>query len=516
MHLINLLAILVPTCVLYRLKKRFTQLPLPPQPKGLPLVGHTFSTPSTNEWITFHEWSKELGTNILYLNVTGQSMIVLSSAKVAIDLLEKRSSIYSSRPYFPFHVDLMGAGFNTVLLNYGETWRRHRRLQHAFFGSSASSNYRTKIARTVHSLLGRLIEDSKDFKAQVQLFAGDTLISLCYGLDIATREGRRYHEVFLEGDKALLESAISGSFLVDFLPFLKYIPEWMPGAGFQTKARLWRGVIQEMIKLPFNATKENMETGNCPPCFVCTSLGSTGQKLQGPDLEDNVLSAAGSLFSAGVETTVSIICSCILGLLERPEVLQRAHEELDRVVQPGQLPDFNDQPSLPFVTAIAKESLRWRNVAPLGVAHYIEVEDEYEGYRIPKKSVVMVNQWALLHDEEIYPDPFAFKPERFMNGDVYNHETKDPEFACWGFGRRICPGRYLAFDAIWLTIASLIHAFNIEKEIDENGTPIEPNPSYETGAVYGPESFPCRIKSRSGDFAKLVQAAIVQHAENSD
>lgn len=57
-------------------------------------------------------------------------------------------------------------------------------------------------------------------------------------------------------------------------------------------------------------------------------------------------------------------------MVQRPEVFQRAREELDRVVKPGQLPDFDDQPSLPFITAIAKESLRWRNVAPMGKLLY--------------------------------------------------------------------------------------------------------------------------------------------------
>ena len=64
---------------------------------------------------------------------------------------------------------------------------------------------------------------------------------------------------------------------------------------------------------------------------------------------------------------MAAITSCILGLLERPDVFRKAQEDLDRVVKPGQLPDFEHEESLPFITAILKETLRWRDVVPIGI-----------------------------------------------------------------------------------------------------------------------------------------------------
>lgn len=60
------------------------------------------------------------------------------------------------------------------------------------------------------------------------------------------------------------------------------------------------------------------------------------------------------------------VATCILALINYPEVLRHAQEELDRVLLPGHLPDFNDYDSLPYITAIMKESMRWRPTAPLG------------------------------------------------------------------------------------------------------------------------------------------------------
>jgi len=62
----------------------------------------------------------------------------------------------------------------------------------------------------------------------------------------------------------------------------------------------------------------------------------------------------------------SIGC-CILALLNHPEVLKRAQAEIDSVLKPGTLPDFGDEDSLPYVTAIVKESMRLRDILPLGM-----------------------------------------------------------------------------------------------------------------------------------------------------
>ncbi len=76
-----------------------------------------------------------------------------------------------------------------------------------------------------------------------------------------------------------------------------------------------------------------------------------------------------------------------------PEVQKKAQEELDRVVGPTRLPEYADRKNLPYVNAIVKETLRWHVVGPLGLPHVNDADDEYKGYVIPKKSIVMVNVW---------------------------------------------------------------------------------------------------------------------------
>ncbi|TFK33959.1 cytochrome P450 [Crucibulum laeve] len=110
----------------------------------------------------------------------------------------------------------------------------------------------------------------------------------------------------------------------------------------------------------------------------------------------------------------------------------------------------------------------------------------------------------MLHNETIYPDPFIFNPDRFMKNGKINISVRDPVHACFGFGRRIRPGRYMAFSAVWIAIASLISVFDIEKVVDDDGNAIELTHEYISALVCMPKPFKCLIKLRS----KEAEAAI--------
>jgi cytochrome P450 len=78
-----------------------------------------------------------------------------------------------------------------------------------------------------------------------------------------------------------------------------------------------------------------------------------------------------------------------------PDVQKRAQDELDRVIGRGRLPGFTDRDHLPYINAVVKESLRWHPVTPMGVAHSVSDDDVYDGYYIPKGSVIMPNIWSV-------------------------------------------------------------------------------------------------------------------------
>jgi len=282
----------------------------------------------------------------------------------------------------------------------------------------------------------------------------------------------------------------------------------MPGADFQRKANTWKKVTRELLEVPFIETKEEMAMGTAPVSFTSLSLGTLeglSQKEYAAQ-EMTVKGTAANMYAAGSDTTVSALGTFILAMLLNPEAQKKAQAEIDSVVGERHLPDFSDEESLPYVSALVKEVLRWRNVTPIGVPHYLAVEDEYRGYRIPAGSLVIGNTWALLHDEDMYPDPDTFKPERFILDGKRNPLVLDPEMVAFGFGRRVCPGRHLASSSVWITVASMLATFNIEKAVDEEGKIVEPSYEYFPGVISSPLPFRCSIAPRSRQAMDVIQA----------
>lgn len=122
----------------------------------------------------------------------------------------------------------------------------------------------------------------------------------------------------------------------------------------------------------------------------------------------------------------------------------------------------------------------------------------YDGYLIPGKSIVIGNAWAMLQDEMEYPDPKAFKPERFLKQGKIDASIRDPASIVFGFGRRyvsldlskrlvdltwasICPGAHIAQAISWMQIATILSSFNISPATDKFGNAETPTMEYHNG-----------------------------------
>jgi len=223
-----------------------------------------------------------------------------------------------------------------------------------------------------------------------------------------------------------------------------------------------------------------------------------------PEFEYTVKSAASALYSGGADTTVSAIGSFFLAMACYPDVQKKAQHEIDAVVGNDRLPNLADRDQLPYATALWLEVLRWNPVAPLTPPHCLTEEDVYEGHIIPKGSIVIANIWKLLHDPEYYSDPLAFNPERFIASEGKEPEC-DPRDVVFGFGRRICPGIYLADVSVFLSCVMSLSVFDISKAAD-TGVVLERGIEYSTGTISHPPPFKYAIKPRSAMAEALIRA----------
>jgi len=196
-------------------------------------------------------------------------------------------------------------------------------------------------------------------------------------------------------------------------------------------------------------------------------------------------------------------------MLHAPHVQLKAQEELARVIGNDRLPVLEDREALPYITAITKETYRWELVTPIGVPHRLMEDDIYEGYFIPKGTTVIANQWGMSHDESMYPNSMEFRPERFLDvPDVKDGGPRDPNTIAFGWGRRICPGRFMAENSLWLHIAMTLACFNITPVVGPDGEAIIPPRHYTASLACRPKPFPCKITSRNAAAVELIKHSI--------
>ncbi|KAJ3524602.1 hypothetical protein NM688_g8533 [Phlebia brevispora] len=499
------LAVLAVLVVSLRRTRRFR---LPPGPKGVPLLGNVFDMPKKEEWLTYAKWSKEYDSDILYLNLVGTNVIVVNSVKHASELFDKRSSIYNDRPDFTMVDELMGWDFSFAFQRYGDGWRERRRLFHHHFNAQAITAYYPRIFHEVRGVLNHLYEEPDKFMDHIRHMEGSLILGITYGIQVKPKNdpyiaaaGAAVHGLAVAGN--------AGAFLVDVIPALKYVPAWFPGAGFKKQAAEWRQNVSDMVTLPFSAAKSAMANGTASSSVVSSLISDLNVGKNDKDTESIIQQVAGAAYAAGSDTALSVLATFVLAMVLYPEVQKKAREELDRVIGQDRLPTFEDDTQLPYITAIYREAMRWRPVTPLAPPHRLMRDDEYLGYTLPKDSMVVGNIWAILHDEAIYRDADEFNPDRFIAADgSLDTGLLNPEDFAFGFGRRICPGRYLAAALIRLMMAAILTTFEINLPVDKEGRKIVPTGEYTVGLVVYPKPFPCVFKPRSAFAENLVRTPV--------
>ncbi|KAI0295664.1 cytochrome P450 [Multifurca ochricompacta] len=450
---------------LHTFYRRRHTLPLPPGPKGLPIIGNALDMPSKNQWLTYRQWGEKYNSDIVHAKALGTHVIVLNSAKAVHELFEKRSSIYS---------DSIRMSWNIAFLPYGPRWRTWRKVFHEHFHPTATRQYLPRELKATRQLLLNLLHTPEHYGDHLRFMSGQVIMGIAYGIDIAPHDDP-YVSLAEKALQAVESASITG-WTFDMLPFYMHLPWWFPGASFKKEAAKWAPHIDEMVNKPYQTVKEALANGAAVPSVAASMITRLREK---PSREDELTSMA----------TVAALLTFFLAMVLHPDAQRKAQMEIDKM-------------SLPYVSALIKEVMRWHPVTPIAVPHRLVTDDVYEGYFLPAGSMVIGNAWAVLHDETVFPEPSQFQPERFLDPNV-----KLPE-AVFGFGRRICPGRFMARSSMWITVASVLAAFEISPIIDGDGTPLIPKEEYKPGIISYPELFNCMIRPRSNRMEELIASSL--------
>nr|BAL05123.1 cytochrome P450 [Phanerodontia chrysosporium] len=476
----------------------------PPGPRGLPLLGNLLDMPRKHSWTKHQELSKTYRSDIIHYQVLGLHILALNSGRAVRDLLDKRSTIYSDRQETVMLHELTGWHRNWALMRYGDAWKERRRLFHQHFRPRVVSQYNLKQVKAARSLLHSLLESPRVFSEHIRFMASSLILDIVYALDVRPDdlEARR-----VERALETLAKISASVFMVDLIPVLKYLPSWFPGAGSKRQASIWKNIVDEMFETAYQVCKNSAQHEYVRPCFTTALLSEVSDPANMKEMDEIFMSLAGTTYIGGSDTINATLNTWMLAMTLFPHTQVAVQDELDTVLGRKRLPSIEDRDLLPRVTAMLHEVLRWHPVGPMGVPHRLTVDDEYRGYHIPAGTIVMINAWAILRDESVYPDPDVFRPERYLDSDGRLRTDMPYPVEGFGAGRRLCPGRHFAHDMLWLAIAHVLTVFRIERAVDEDGHEIVPEAKFEPWLISPPEPFQCQIKLRFPEAEGLIHLA---------
>ncbi|KAL4583464.1 hypothetical protein LXL04_008037 [Taraxacum kok-saghyz] len=423
---------------------------------SLPVIGHLHLLKKPL-YRTFAKISAKHGP-ILLIRFGSRRVLLISSPSAAEECLTKNDVIFANRPRM-LAGKIFGSNYTSLgWSSYGDHWRNLRRISTIEIFSSHRLNDFSDIRADEGTLMIRkLISDSSspvNFTSVFHELKLNLIMRMIsgkryFGGDME-EEGKRFHEIIKE--TTLLEDT---SFIGDHLPIMK----WFGMNGLenkmiklQKKRDVFFQTLIDQLRKENRIEPENKKKNTM--IGVLLQLQITDPEYYTDEL---IRSFCMNLLTAGTDTSASTMTWALSLLLNHPHVLKKAQNQIGSHVGNNRLVNESDMNSLPYIRCIVYETLRMYPVVPLLVPHESSDDCKVGGYHVPSGTMLLINQWAMHHDPEIWTDPEKFQPERF--------ESKKDGFSFmpFGSGRRSCPGEGLAMRMVGLTLGLLLQCFDWER-----------------------------------------------------
>ncbi|XP_022083237.1 cytochrome P450 2J1-like [Acanthaster planci] len=435
---------------------------LPPGPWGWPLIGNlpslAFASGADEPHEVFMRMAKQYGP-IFSLNVLGQRMVVVHGYKAIREAFNNPS--LSDRPELHILQNLFN-GAEGVATASGDTWREQRKLILNVFRNFGVGQacFEDQIATEANHLTAEIKKLKGEVFNPVHLF-GNAVSNVISSVVL----GRRYEYNDVEFQRVLASmdrsmELIGAGAAMQFLPFVNRL-------GFLPSIKEMTATMKYVMDFVMGIVKKHQsdsyveESRDLMDVYLREMKSKEERNIPTNLSVLNLVIVVSDLFVAGTETTASTLRWGLLFMMLHPEIQGRVQIELDSVVGRERLPQMSDRRNLPYTEAVILELQRRGNIVPLGLPHKAAEDTTLAGYTVPKGSLVVANHWALNIDPELFPDPWDFNPERFLNED--GEVTKPEELIPFSTGRRICLGEQLAKMELFIFFTHLLHQFTFRK-----------------------------------------------------
>ncbi|XP_008684363.1 cytochrome P450 2E1 [Ursus maritimus] len=471
-------------------KQVYSSWKLPPGPFPLPIIGNLLQLDFKNFPKSFTKLAERYGP-VFTLYLGSQRTVVLHGYKAVKEALLDHKNNLSGRGEifaFQFHKD------RGITFNNGPGWKDTRRLSLTTlrdYGMGKRGN-EERIQREIPFLLEALKgTQGQPFDPTFLLgFAPCNVIAdilFCKHFDYTDETGLRIQRLFNENFHLL-----STGWLQLYNIFPSYL-HYLPGSHRKVLKN-----VSEIKDYTSERVKEHQQSldPNCLRDFTdCLLLELQKERYSSEPWYtlDNIAVTVADLFFAGTETTSTTLRYGLLILMKYPEIEEKLHEEIDRVIGPSRIPAIKDRLEMPYMDAVVHEIQRFIDLLPSNLPHEANQDTVFRGYVIPKGTVVIPTLDSLLFDKQEFPDPEKFKPEHFLNE---NGKFKYSDyFKAFSTGKRVCVGEGLARMELFLFLSAVLQHFNLKSLVDPKDIDLSP---ITIGFAKIPPHYKLRVIPRSG------------------
>nr|XP_043606844.1 cytochrome P450 93A3-like [Erigeron canadensis] len=438
-------------------KSAHAKSPLPPSPFALPIIGHLHLIGSIPHQ-TFQKLSLKYGP-VFRLLLGSESCIVVGTPETAKEFLKTHENFYLDRPNNTAVTYLTYGLQDFTFAAYGPYWKFMKKVIMSELLNVAKVDMRRKVRQNeINRFMNNISQHAKERKP-MQLDV--ELTKVVYNVIADTIMSRRcWEEAEAREIRTLLAdiTEIEGNFNVsDYIWFFKNVD--LQGFGNRLKdiRNRYDIFVEKILKEHEEERKMNkkLEVKDLLHILLDTAEDKS-QKIQ--LTRENIKAFIFNIIVAGTDTTSLTTEWALSELINHPKVLQKAKEEIDRVVGKDRLLQESDLPNLPYLHMIAKESLRLHPGAAI-IPRRAAEDSTVTGYLIPANSTIFVNVWALGRDPEYWDNPLEFIPERFEDSQV---DLRGQHFSLltFGAGKRMCPGMSLALQLLPTMLGTMIQCFD--------------------------------------------------------
>ncbi|PHT39348.1 Cytochrome [Capsicum baccatum] len=450
---------------------------MPPGPIGLPFIGNLHQFDSLNPHLYFWKLSKIYG-NIFSLKLGSSTMVVISSAKLAKEVLKTQDLVFCSRPLLLGQRKLSYNGHDIGFAPYNDYWRELRKIcvLHLFSlkkVQSFSPIREDEVSRMIKKISQQAATSQITNLSSILISLTTTIICrVAFGIryDEETHERRKFAELL-----KVTEEILAGFFVSDYFPLLGWIDK-LSGRisrlenNFKDLDEFYEGLIEQHL----NSNRPKSMEGD----IVDLLLKLKKEKSTPIDLTfDDIKGIIMNMLVGGTDTSAATVIWAMTALIGNPNAMKKVQAEIRELVGKKSKVNEDDIQNLQYFKAVIKETFRLYPPVPLLVPRETMKNSILEGYEIKQKTIINVNIWAIARDPEIWENPEEFIPERFLNSDI-DFKGQNFELLPFGAGRRGCPAIALGVATVELVLSNLLYAFDWElpsgmkrEDIDTNVLP---------------------------------------------